>query len=256
MRSLSPNCKTGSTRICREFARPSLNPWCSTAISRTGRTSFARHISLPRGVTGALLFLFGTYLAQHTGMQPQAFSFAAILTGGVIAGFGWFMPDANRGWSARASQYPGLRGFSEPRRGGSPGPDAAISRENFEKYLPFAMALGVEKKWVGAFDGMLTQPSWYLDHRRGRFPSHRLRKQPRPDGRAHRPGDGFRAEKFGQFGIWRRRRVGRRLWRRGRRRISEPICRLLPTLAPFAGLRALRHSSESILHAMYRAVIY
>jgi uncharacterized membrane protein len=36
------------------------------------------------------------------------------------------------------------------------------SPANFEKYLPFAMALGVEKKWVGAFNGMLTQPSWYL----------------------------------------------------------------------------------------------
>ena len=32
----------------------------------------------------------------------------------------------------------------------------------FEKYLPFAMALGVEKKWVGAFEGIFTQPpSWY-----------------------------------------------------------------------------------------------
>ena len=36
------------------------------------------------------------------------------------------------------------------------------SPANFDKYLPFAMALGVETKWVGAFNGMLTQPSWYL----------------------------------------------------------------------------------------------
>ena len=32
----------------------------------------------------------------------------------------------------------------------------------FEKYLPFAMALGVEKKWVGAFQGIFTPTaSWY-----------------------------------------------------------------------------------------------
>jgi uncharacterized membrane protein len=32
----------------------------------------------------------------------------------------------------------------------------------FEKFLPFAMALGVEKKWAGAFQGIFTQPpSWY-----------------------------------------------------------------------------------------------
>jgi uncharacterized membrane protein len=34
--------------------------------------------------------------------------------------------------------------------------------ETFEKFLPFAMALGVEKKWVGAFQNIYTQPpSWY-----------------------------------------------------------------------------------------------
>src|SRR4029077_7037674 len=32
----------------------------------------------------------------------------------------------------------------------------------FEKFLPFAMALGVEKKWVGAFKNIYSQPpSWY-----------------------------------------------------------------------------------------------
>ena len=34
--------------------------------------------------------------------------------------------------------------------------------ETFEKFLPFAMALGVEKKWVGAFQNIYSQPpSWY-----------------------------------------------------------------------------------------------
>jgi uncharacterized membrane protein len=32
----------------------------------------------------------------------------------------------------------------------------------FEKFLPFAMALGVEKNWSRAFQGIMTQPpSWY-----------------------------------------------------------------------------------------------
>jgi uncharacterized membrane protein len=32
----------------------------------------------------------------------------------------------------------------------------------FEKFLPFAMALGVEKNWSKAFDGIMTQPpGWY-----------------------------------------------------------------------------------------------
>src|SRR4029078_11061788 len=34
--------------------------------------------------------------------------------------------------------------------------------EMFEKYLPYAMALGVEDNWAKAFDGIYTQPpSWY-----------------------------------------------------------------------------------------------
>jgi uncharacterized membrane protein YgcG len=34
--------------------------------------------------------------------------------------------------------------------------------ELFEKFLPFAMALGVEKNWARAFDGIYTQPpAWY-----------------------------------------------------------------------------------------------
>jgi uncharacterized membrane protein len=34
--------------------------------------------------------------------------------------------------------------------------------ETFEKYLPFAMALGVEKKWAAAFAALSSQPpSWY-----------------------------------------------------------------------------------------------
>ena len=113
------------------------------------------------GVTGALLFLFGTYLAQHTGMQPQAFSLAAILTGGVIAGFGWFMPTRTVDGVRVLHNTLGFEDFLSHVEADHMA-RTPQSPANFEKYLPFAMALGVEKKWVGAFDGMLTQPSWYL----------------------------------------------------------------------------------------------
>ena len=34
--------------------------------------------------------------------------------------------------------------------------------EMFERFLPFAMALGVEKKWAKAFEGIYTEPpDWY-----------------------------------------------------------------------------------------------
>jgi uncharacterized membrane protein len=35
--------------------------------------------------------------------------------------------------------------------------------ELFDRYLPFAMAFGVEKKWAKAFEGIYTEPpSWYV----------------------------------------------------------------------------------------------
>jgi hypothetical protein len=115
---------------------------------------------LVAGVTAALLFLSGQYLAQHTGMQPQTYSVAAILTGLAIAGFGWFMPTRTTDGVRTLHDILGFENFlshvEAPHLARTP-----ESPANFEKYLPFAMALGVEKKWVGAIDGMLQQPSWY-----------------------------------------------------------------------------------------------
>jgi len=115
---------------------------------------------LVAGVTGAVLYLLGQYLVQHTGMQAQTSSVAAILTGLAIGGFGWFMPTRTVDGVRALHDTLGFENFlshvEAPHLASSP-----QSPANFEKYLPFAMALGVEKKWVGAFDGMLKQPSWY-----------------------------------------------------------------------------------------------
>ena len=112
------------------------------------------------GVTGTLLYLFGQYLAQHTGIQAQSFSVAAILTGLIIAGFGWFMPTRTVDGVRALHDTLGFENFLSHVEGDHLA-RTPQSPANFEKFLPFAMALGVEKKWVGAFDGMLQQPSWY-----------------------------------------------------------------------------------------------
>jgi uncharacterized membrane protein YgcG len=115
---------------------------------------------LVAAVTGAVLYLLGQYLVQHAGMQLQTSSVAAILTGLAIGGFGWFMPTRTVDGVRALHDTLGFENFlshvEAPHLASSP-----QSPANFEKYLPFAMALGVEKKWVGAFDGMLKQPSWY-----------------------------------------------------------------------------------------------
>lgn len=115
---------------------------------------------LAAGVIGALLFLFGQYLSQHTGVQPLSFSVAAILAGAIIAGFGWIMPIRTVDGVRALHDTLGFENFLSHVEADHMA-RTPQSPQNFEAYLPFAMALGVEKKWVGAFDGILKQPSWY-----------------------------------------------------------------------------------------------
>jgi uncharacterized membrane protein len=112
-------------------------------------------------VVGVLLFFLSTTMSQKMGMAPAPFFIAAILSAGIIIGFGWFMPARTAdGVKALA----GVLGFEDFLSHVEAGRMDRISQtpETFEKFLPYAMALGVEKKWVGAFQNIYTQPpSWY-----------------------------------------------------------------------------------------------
>src|SRR5208283_4445338 len=112
-------------------------------------------------VLGFILVAGGIWLSNHSGMAPLSFIVAGILTGIIICGFGWFM-SARTQAGARALE--GVLGFEDflahvesdrfNRTIKTPG--------MFEKFLPFAMALGVEKNWSKAFQGIYTQPpQWY-----------------------------------------------------------------------------------------------
>jgi uncharacterized membrane protein len=112
-------------------------------------------------VVGILLIFIGNALSHKMGMAIAPFFVAAILTGGIIAGFGWFMP-ARTANGAKA--LAGVLGFEDFLSHVEAGRLERVSQtpETFEKFLPYAMALGVEKKWVGAFQNIYTQPpSWY-----------------------------------------------------------------------------------------------
>jgi hypothetical protein len=126
------------------------------------RPDYVRSTFVGGGIAIGAVFLFlGNAVAQRLGMAPPPFLIAGVLSGGIIAGFGWFM-------SARTLQgvkaLAGVLGFEDflthveadhlNRVGQTP--------QTFEKFLPFAMALGVEKKWVGAFQNIYSEPpSWY-----------------------------------------------------------------------------------------------
>lgn len=112
-------------------------------------------------VVGFLVVFGGAKIASNLGMAPLTFIAAGILTGAIICGFGWFMP-AHSEQGTRALE--GVLGFEdflvhvESERFNS----MIKTPQMFEKFLPFAMALGVEKNWSKAFQGILTQPpEWY-----------------------------------------------------------------------------------------------
>ena len=94
-------------------------------------------------------------------MSGLSFIIAGILSGIIICGFGWFMP-ARTDSGTRALE--GVLGFEDfLAHVESDRFNRMIKTpEMFEKFLPFAMALGVERNWSKAFANIYTQPpGWY-----------------------------------------------------------------------------------------------
>jgi uncharacterized membrane protein YgcG len=112
-------------------------------------------------VAGILLVWLGIWVSKHLGMAPLPFIVAGALCAAIICGFGWFMP-AHTQAGARALE--GVLGFEDFLKHVEADRFNRMIKtpEMFEKFLPFAMALGVEKNWSKAFQGIYTQPpEWY-----------------------------------------------------------------------------------------------
>jgi uncharacterized membrane protein len=112
-------------------------------------------------VIGLLSIWGGTGIASSMGMAPLTFIIAGALSAVIICGFGCFMP-AHTEQGARALE--GVLGFEDfLNHVESDRFNRTIKTpQMFEKFLPFAMALGVEKNWSKAFQGIMTQPpDWY-----------------------------------------------------------------------------------------------
>jgi hypothetical protein len=118
---------------------------------------------------GFLVSMIGGWLSARYGIAPATAIAAGVLSGLVIAVVGWFMPARTvRGTHVLRE----IRGFAEfVERVESDRMERLVDRpELFEKYLPFAMAFGLEKRWARAFDGICTEPPrWYRARHGGPF---------------------------------------------------------------------------------------
>jgi len=114
-------------------------------------------------ILGLLVGVGGATLSDRFLMTPVPFVVAGVLTALIIIVFGAFMPARTEAGTRALEQVLGFQEFQ--RRVDSEHLKRVIlgHPELFDRYLGYAMALGVEKKWAKAFEGIYTEPPrWYI----------------------------------------------------------------------------------------------
>jgi uncharacterized membrane protein len=122
-------------------------------------------------ISSAIAVVFVIYLFANLVSFLGAIGIVSIILSCiVIAIFGWLMPKRTKKGAIARENILGLKQYlsvaekerikfhNAPKK----------NPEQFEKLLPYAMVLGVEKEWAKQFEGIYNQaPSWY----EGNFPS-------------------------------------------------------------------------------------
>ena len=112
-------------------------------------------------LVGLLVIFFGPRLASGWGMAPATFIIAGVATAVIIGIFGRIMP-ARTVRGARVLED--VLGFEDylSHVDGDRFERTIKSPQLFEAFLPFAMALRVDKRWAAAFATVYAQaPQWY-----------------------------------------------------------------------------------------------
>lgn len=128
----------------------------------TSRPDRVRTLWIAGGVAvGALIVFAGGGIISTLGMQPASGFIAGFVSAAIIALFGWFMPARTVRGTRELEQVLGFREFLA--RVESDKLERIVKTpEMFEKFLPYAMAVGVADTWAHAFEGIYQQaPQWY-----------------------------------------------------------------------------------------------
>ena len=113
-------------------------------------------------VLGGPAVLLGAAFSDRLGLAPVTVILAVILSAAIVMIVGYFMPART---VAGARAYEGTRGFEEFLHRVDSDRFARVVKtpEMFEKFLPYAMAFGVEAKWAKAFKDIYREPpNWYV----------------------------------------------------------------------------------------------
>jgi uncharacterized membrane protein YgcG len=112
-------------------------------------------------VAGFVLVGMGLAASAALGLAPLTVILAGVLSAGIVFGFGIFMPARTIAGTRALEQILGFEEFLE-RVESDRFKRMITGPEMFERFLPYAMALGVEKKWAAAFSDIYREPpEWY-----------------------------------------------------------------------------------------------
>jgi uncharacterized membrane protein YgcG len=105
--------------------------------------------------------------ATERGYSPVLAALAGVATGLPVLLFGLVMPARTVRGARRLEEVLGFEEFLD-RVDSDRFRRMIKSPEQFEAFLPYAMAFGVEKRWARAFDDLYTEPpSWYVGSQPG-----------------------------------------------------------------------------------------
>ncbi|MFH0929840.1 MAG: DUF2207 domain-containing protein [Candidatus Moraniibacteriota bacterium] len=119
------------------------------------------------GMWIAIAIVGGIFLSVFFGILQGGWgTFSGIVSGMIILVFGWLMPAVTKKGAELKENILGFKDFlsvtetdrlkfhNAPKK----------NPEMFEKFLPYAMVLGVENEWAKQFEGIYNQqPDWYED---------------------------------------------------------------------------------------------
>ena len=118
---------------------------------------------------GFAIGMGGAALSARWSLTPVPFVVAAVLTALIIIGFAGLMPARTVRGTRLLEQVLGFQEFLG-RVDGQHYLQAKLTPEMFERFLPYAMALGVEQHWAKAFQGLAMEPPrWYVGATPGAF---------------------------------------------------------------------------------------
>jgi len=132
----------------------------------TTRKLFHRNPKEVRGRWGAYGIVTGIVLGLITMALAMAdvggwgwFMFGSVISVIIVFVFGQFMPQRT---SKGASEQRKWEAFRNYLRDLTRFQDLPAAKETYEKYLPYAVAFGVEKEWTRRFEGLeVPAPTWY-----------------------------------------------------------------------------------------------